>query len=89
MRDESLVGYNTTFWPVFDNEAKIGSVTAAIHSPRLDQNIALVMVNVEFAEIATQLRVKMPNGTELATVVDNLFMILRRRLQWLLLESNL
>ncbi|PWR00228.1 hypothetical protein DKW60_03565 [Leucothrix pacifica] len=47
------------------------------------------MVNVEFAEIATQLRFKMPNGTELATVVDNLFMILRRRLQWLLLESNL
>ena len=37
-----LRGPNTTFWPVTRDGQVVGKVTSAIHSPRLDRNIAPV-----------------------------------------------
>ena len=50
---EPFVGSNDARWPVLRNGRKIGYVTSAIHSPRLDRNIALAMVARDDAEIGT------------------------------------
>jgi glycine cleavage system aminomethyltransferase T len=39
-----LPGPNTEFWPIMKFASHIGKVTSAVHSPRLDRNIALAMV---------------------------------------------
>ena len=70
---EPLRGPNTTFWPVLNNADNIGKVTSAIYSPRLERNIALAMVAIEFAQIGRQLEVQLPSGMVAATVVEKPF----------------
>ena len=41
---DPMAGPNTTFWPLSKAEHMVGHVTSAVHSPRLEQNIALGMV---------------------------------------------
>ena len=41
---------NTTFWTIFYDGKKVGKVTSAVYSPRLKKNIALAMVDIEFAK---------------------------------------
>lgn len=69
----ALTGSNTTFWPVFVGENKVGRVTSAIHSPRLDKNIALAMLETDYVEIGTKLEVQTPEGLAVATVVEKPF----------------
>lgn len=64
---------NTTFWPVSIDGETVGKVTSAIYSPRLEQNIALAMVSVEHAGIATVLDVETAAGNMQATVVEKPF----------------
>ena len=68
-----LKGANTTFWPVTLNGETVGKVTSAIHSPRLDQNIALAMLSVGVAQIGAQVQVQTRDGTVAATVVEQPF----------------
>jgi aminomethyltransferase len=68
-----LRGPNTSYWPVTKDDATIGKVTSAIYSPRLEQNIALAIVSVDFAQIDTEVEVVTGSGPTRATVVDRPF----------------
>ncbi|MFD1344104.1 glycine cleavage T C-terminal barrel domain-containing protein [Litorisediminicola beolgyonensis] len=70
---EPLKGPNTTFWPVSVSGEKVGKVTSAVYSPRLERNIALAMVAVEHAQIGSRLEVVLPSGPTVATVVERPF----------------
>ena len=52
-----LKGPNTNFWPVKKNNQNIGKVTSAVYSPRLKKNIALAMIEIDFATIGNKLEV--------------------------------
>src|SRR5262249_5712957 len=48
---------NATKWPVRLGAARVGKVTAALYSPRLERNIGYAWVPVELAEPGTMLAV--------------------------------
>ncbi len=54
---DPLKGPNTTFWPVYNDDTKIGKVTSAVYSPRLKKNIALAMIDKNYAELDNKLKV--------------------------------
>ncbi len=70
---EPLSGPNARFWPISDDGERVGRVTSAVHSPRLDQNIALAMVSADRSDIGTTLCVSTPWGPAPATVVPKPF----------------
>ena len=70
---EPLAGPNTSFWPIRSANRVVGKVTSAVYSPRLDQNIALAMVEVEAAALGTELTVAAASGDRAATVVERPF----------------
>jgi glycine cleavage system aminomethyltransferase T len=61
------------FFPVLAGEDRIGKVTSACYSPRLDKNIGYAMVPVEHSEIGTELQVERPDETVDAQVADRVF----------------
>ena len=63
-------GTNTQFWPAKKNDQKVGTVTSAVYSPRLEKNIALAMVSVEAAAKGSEMIVYSVSGDRPATVVD-------------------
>jgi glycine cleavage system aminomethyltransferase T len=75
-----LGGPNTTFWPVSQDGKSVGKVTSAIYSPRLEKNIALAMVSVDFAETGTELKVETQTGRSRATVVERPFFDPKKKL---------
>ena len=50
------------FWPVNNSEKKVGRVSRAFFSPRLKKNIALAIVDIEFADEGSKLVVESPYG---------------------------
>ncbi|MDE3121835.1 MAG: glycine cleavage system protein T [Paracoccaceae bacterium] len=70
---EPLKGPNTTFWPITRNGETIGKVTSAVHSPRLQQNIALAMVGVDHALLGTEVDVITAAGPARARLVERPF----------------
>ena len=70
---EPLAGPNTEFWPVSLSGQRIGKVTSAIYSPRLEVNIALAMVRIEHSAIGTGVEVAMPSETRTARIVPKPF----------------
>ncbi|WP_435103091.1 glycine cleavage T C-terminal barrel domain-containing protein [Arhodomonas sp. AD133] len=61
-------------FPVYDATGqRIGKVTSATHSPRLEKNIGYAMVPVEHAEIGTELRIEANTGVQDAVVVPKPF----------------
>jgi glycine cleavage system aminomethyltransferase T len=62
-------------FPVYGPDgARIGSVTSACYSPRLEKNIGYAMVPIEHAEFGTELQVDTPpSGRVTATVVRKPF----------------
>ena len=70
---ERLKGPNTSFWPVTKSNTHIGKVTSAVYSPRLDQNIALAIVSIEYSEIGTELTVEINSKFVDAKVVEKPF----------------
>jgi aminomethyltransferase len=61
------------FFPVSSNGDRIGTVTSACHSPRLEKNIGFAMVPIEFADLGTELEVETPNEKTSAVVVQRPF----------------
>jgi aminomethyltransferase len=61
--------FNFTKWPVHRGGKRVGKVTSAVHSPRLDRNIGYAWVPVELAEPGTVLDVDTEWGERSATVV--------------------
>ena len=70
---DPLGGPNTTFWPILKNNNNIGKVTSAVYSPRLKENIALGMVNIDYTEINTLVEIDMLDKSNKAKVVEKPF----------------
>jgi glycine cleavage system aminomethyltransferase T len=60
-------------FPVLKDGARIGQVTSACYSPRLDKNIGFAMVPAEYSTIGIELEVERPEGVVPAVVADRLF----------------
>ena len=74
---EPLGAYNDgsmiDLFPVTKGGSRIGAVTSACFSPRLEKNIGFAMVPIEHAELGTELEVERPEGTTSAVVVEKPF----------------
>ena len=70
---EPLKGPNTNFWPITINEKKIGKVTSAVYSPRLQKNIALAMIEVGQSEIGNNLIVNIDDTKVSSKVIEKPF----------------
>lgn len=57
------------FWPVHVDGRRVGRVTNAVHSPRLEKNIGYAWVPIEAAAKGTKLDVETPVGSAVAQVV--------------------
>ncbi|MGB2106587.1 MAG: glycine cleavage T C-terminal barrel domain-containing protein [Candidatus Puniceispirillum sp.] len=68
-----LAASNTTFWPVESDGQVVGKVTSAIYSPRLQQNIALAMLDIAYADIGTEAFAETSVGRLPVTVVPKPF----------------
>ena len=70
---DPLKGPNTTFWAINKDGTGIGKVTSAVYSPRLEKNIALAMVDVDYANIGAEVEVATLSGPTRATIVERPF----------------
>ncbi len=70
---DPLKGPNTIFWPIIKNDKKIGKVTSAVFSPRLNKNIALAMVTIDNSQIDNNFDVKIADKFFTAQVVEKPF----------------
>ena len=61
--------FNFTKWPVHRDGNRVGKVTSAVHSPRLERNIGYAWLPVELAAPGTELDVDTEWGERSATVV--------------------
>jgi len=68
-----LTGPNTVFWTVKKDGAPIGTVTSAVYSPRLDQNIALALIAAEHAVLGDKVDVLVDDQPARARIVDRPF----------------
>ena len=57
------------FWRVTNDDKKIGRVSRAFFSPRLQKNIALAIVDIDFSELGTEIIVEGPNVNYSSKVV--------------------
>ena len=53
----------TEFWPAHSDGDRVGHVTIAIRSPRLERNIGYVWVPAELADPGTALELELPDGS--------------------------
>jgi glycine cleavage system aminomethyltransferase T len=60
---------NVTKWPVEADGRRVGEMTSAVYSPRLEKNIGFAWVPIEKASEGTALSVETPEGRRDATVV--------------------
>jgi glycine cleavage system aminomethyltransferase T len=60
---------NFVKWPVSVGGERVGTVTSAVHSPRLEKNIGYAWVPLRLSELGTQLDVESEWGVRRATVV--------------------
>jgi aminomethyltransferase len=60
-------------FPVHHGGERVGEVTSACYSPRLEKNIGFAMVPTALAELGTELEVDVPSGRESAVVVPKPF----------------
>jgi glycine cleavage system aminomethyltransferase T len=74
---EQLGSYNdgsmVDVFPVHKDGSRIGKVTSACFSPRLEKNIGYAMVPIEQSELGTELEVERPEGVTSAIVVEKPF----------------
>ena len=74
---EQLGSYNDgsmiDVFPVHKDGSRIGRVTSACFSPRLEKNIGYAMVPIEQSELGTEFEVERPEGMTSAVVVEKPF----------------
>lgn len=68
-----LLGTNNEFWQIVQNSVHIGHVTSAIYSPRLEKNIGLAMLHVNYCEIGLKAEVSTPLGLREIKIVQKPF----------------
>ena len=66
---DPFVGSNDFFWPILKEGVKVGTVTSAIYSPRLQKNIALAMLSIDHTASGRALQVDRLSETRACTVV--------------------
>ena len=72
LEGDPIIKAPENFWPVNNSEnKKIGRVSRAFFSPRLQKNIGLAIVDIDYAEEETKFSVATPNG-DLESVVVSL-----------------
>jgi len=49
---------NNEFWDIINNNKKIGKVTSAVYSPRLEKNIALAIIESKYANIGSRFKIR-------------------------------
>ena len=69
LEGEAIKKAPENFWRVTNDDKKIGRVSRAFFSPRLQKNIALAIVDIDFSEEGTYINVESPNGNYSAKVV--------------------
>ncbi len=70
---DPLEGSNDEKWPIMIDGRRVGMITSAIHSPRLEQNIALGLIAADHADIGTQVSIVMGKESRTATIVEKPF----------------
>ena len=68
-----LKGPNTLHWPVKVDGQVIGKITSAVYSPRLEKNIALAMVDINYSQLANELDIAIDDMLIKGTVVQKPF----------------
>jgi glycine cleavage system aminomethyltransferase T len=76
----AMTGPNSNFWALEKDGEVVGKITSAVYSPRLQQNIALAMVDASFAALGTEYVVIKSGGNETATVVEKPFFDPKKKL---------
>jgi aminomethyltransferase len=66
---DRLPALNFVKWPVTVRDERVGKVTSAVYSPRLERNIGYAWVPVQLSELGTKLDVESEWGRRSATVV--------------------
>jgi aminomethyltransferase len=61
---------NNVKWPANSGGTKVGKVTSAIYSPRLEKNIGYCWLPVELSTLGTKVDVETEYGPRTATVVE-------------------
>ena len=54
---DPLQNPNNEFWDIINNNKKIGKVTSAVYSPRLEKNIALAIIEAKYAKIGSRFKI--------------------------------
>ena len=64
LKGEPINKVPENFWPIMNNttKTKIGRISRAFFSPRLEKNIGLAIVDIEFSEDGTCVLVETPTG---------------------------
>ena len=75
-----LENSNATYWPIFIDSEQVGFVTSAVYSPRLNKNIALAMMNIDYSSLNTTANVVTSHGTYPVKVVEKPFYDPKKRL---------
>ena len=70
LEGDPIIKVPENFWPVKSDDNKVGRVSRAFFSPRLQKNIALAIVDIEHAEENTTVVVETPNGDLKSKVVS-------------------
>ena len=71
LEGDQIIKAPENFWPVNNSDnKKIGRVSRAFFSPRLQKNIGLAIVDIDYAEEKTKFSVATPNGDLQSVVVS-------------------
>ena len=71
--NKRMDGPNTRFWDLMNDDKTVGKITSAVYSPRLEQNIALAIVNINYSNLNQKLIVNDGNSEFNAMVVNKPF----------------
>jgi aminomethyltransferase len=71
--NKRMDGPNTRFWNLIHNNKIVGKITSAVYSPRLEKNIALAIVDIDYSNLNQKLIVDDGNSEFNAVVVNKPF----------------
>ncbi len=73
LEGEKMTTCNEHYWPAFVDDTPAGYMTTCVYSPRLEQNLAFVMVKTEYANADQAVEIRSPSGSLNATLCELLF----------------
>ena len=73
INSDPLKGPNTRFWDIKIDGLNIGTITSAVYSPRLKQNIALGLIAVDHAKIGNEVFIDQGSYISSAIIIEKPF----------------